>query len=101
MTEVTPPNNRHDESESDLTVTIPIDQVYSELATVMGAIGNKEFYDRLSSFVARALSCEQRLVMRYSAFDRPDFIVNNFMNHPAEQLYLSGLFKALQPALQA
>ena len=93
MTEVTPPNDRHATGKGDLIRAIPIDQVYNELATIVSAIGNKEFYDRLSSFVARALSCEHRLVMRYSAFDRPDFIVNNFMNQQAEGLYLSGLFR--------
>jgi DNA-binding CsgD family transcriptional regulator len=93
MTEVTPPNERHVAGENDPVGTIPIDQVYSELATIISAVGNKDFYHRLSRFVARALSCEQRLVMRYSAFDRPSFIVNNFMNQQAERLYLSGLFR--------
>lgn len=93
MTEVTPPDDHRVTPESDPGGIIPIDQVYSELATVISAVGNKDFYDRLSRFVARALSCEQRLVMRYSAFDRPCFIVNNFMNPQAERLYLSGLFR--------
>lgn len=93
MTEVTPPDVYRVTPESDPGEVVPIDQVYSELATVIGAVGNKDFYDRLSRFVARALSCEQRLVMRYSAFDRPCFIVNNFMNPQAERLYLSGLFR--------
>lgn len=93
MTEVMPPNDRDGAPDSDPGGVIPIDQVYSELATVIGAVGNRDFYDRLSRFVARALSCDQRLVMRYSAFDRPCFIVNNFMNPQAERLYLSGLFR--------
>jgi DNA-binding CsgD family transcriptional regulator len=93
MTEVTSSDDHRATSKGELIRKIPIDQVYDELATVVSAIGNKQFYDCISRFVARALGCGQRLVMRYSAFDHPHFIVNNFMNQRAEELYLSGLFR--------
>ncbi|UOA16995.1 helix-turn-helix domain-containing protein [Sulfitobacter dubius] len=93
MTEVTPAEKQAVAPEIDPAGVIPIDQVYNELATVISAVGNQDFYDRMSRFVARALCCDQRLVMRYSAFERPNFIINNFMNPEAERLYLSGLFR--------
>jgi DNA-binding CsgD family transcriptional regulator len=68
-------------------------QVYAEVADVLGTIGALGFYDALSRFVARATGCDQRLVMRYAAFDRPAFVVNGFMTQEAVDLYLDGLYR--------
>jgi DNA-binding CsgD family transcriptional regulator len=68
-------------------------QIYAEVADVLGTVGTAGFYDALSRFVARATGCDQRLVMRYAAFDRPAFVVNGFMTEEAVELYLAGLYR--------
>ena len=71
----------------------PMDQVYSEIGSLVRAIGSDGFYEVLSRFFARAFACDQWLVMRYSAYDRPAFLVNRFMSESAVALYLSGLYR--------
>ncbi len=72
---------------------LPIDQVYREISSLVHAIGTATFYDTLSRFFARAFNCNQRLVMRYSIYDRPAFVVNHFLSESAVTLYLSGLYR--------
>jgi DNA-binding CsgD family transcriptional regulator len=72
---------------------LPIDQVYREISSLVHAIGTATFYDTLSRFFARAFNCNQRLVMRYSVYERPAFVVNHFMSESAVTLYLSGLYR--------
>lgn len=72
---------------------LPIDQVYKEIGSLVNAIGTETFYETLSRFFARAFNCNQRLVMRYSIYDRPAFVVNHFMSESAMTLYLSGLYR--------
>jgi DNA-binding CsgD family transcriptional regulator len=72
---------------------LPIDQIYKEISSLVSAIGTDTFYDTLSRFFARAFNCNKRLVMRYSIYDRPAFVVNHFMTEQAVTLYLSGLYR--------
>jgi DNA-binding CsgD family transcriptional regulator len=72
---------------------LPIDQVYREISSLVDAIGTATFYETLSRFFARAFNCNQRLVMRYSIYDRPAFVVNHFLSETAVALYLSGLYR--------
>src|SRR5262249_13907824 len=82
-----------DEGDQPFLHVLPIDQVYREISSLVHAIGTANFYDTLSRFFARAFNCNQRLVMRYSVYDRPAFIVNHFMSESAVTLYLSGLYR--------
>lgn len=80
-------------SDQPFLHTLPLDQVYREISTLVDAIGKATFYDTLSRFFARAFTCNQRLVMRYSVYDRPSFVVNHFLSESAVTLYLSGLYR--------
>jgi DNA-binding CsgD family transcriptional regulator len=79
--------------EGDGSAAAPHHQVYAEIADVLDRVGRPDFYDGLSRFVARATGCDQRLVMRYAAYDRPTFVVNGFMSTEAVDLYLGGLYR--------
>lgn len=81
------------DSDQPFLHVLPIDQVYKEISSLVHAIGTETFYDTLSRFFARAFNCNQRLVMRYSVYDRPAFVVNHFMSESAVTLYLSGLYR--------
>lgn len=83
---------RPDEGDHGLSAA-PHQPVYAEIADVLDRVGTAGFYDALSRFVARATGCDQRLVMRYAAFERPSFVVNGFMSQEAVKLYLDGLYR--------
>lgn len=73
----------------------PSDQtaLLAKLATLIGFVGTPEFYDKASSMLAAALNCKRRLVMRYSAYDKPAFIVNQALTEAGVSYYLAGLYR--------
>lgn len=73
----------------------PTDQtaLLAELAGLIGFVGTPEFYDRASFMLASMLHCKRRLVMRYSAYDKPAFIVNQALNDEGVAYYLAGLYR--------
>lgn len=66
---------------------------YRALARAIAAFGTPGFYDYLSEFAACSLGCSKRLVMRYSAYERPGFLFNNCMGESAVRSYTSGLYR--------
>ncbi|MFU8776053.1 MAG: helix-turn-helix transcriptional regulator [Roseovarius sp.] len=66
---------------------------YRALARAIAAFGTPGFYDALSEFAACSLGCSKRLVMRYSAYERPGFLFNNCMDESAVRSYASGLYR--------
>lgn len=64
-----------------------------ELASLIGLVGKPEFYDRASSMLAGLLHCKRRLVMRYSAYDKPAFIINQALTEEGVTFYLAGLYR--------
>jgi DNA-binding CsgD family transcriptional regulator len=69
------------------------------LGAVAEATGSELFYPRLASFLANALRCKRWLVVRYSQYGAPEFIVNSAMTDSAVRLYLDGLYR-LDPLLR-
>lgn len=67
--------------------------VLCELADMIRFVGKPEFYDRASQMLAGALRCKRRLVMRYSAYDKPAFIVNEALNDDGVAFYLAGIYR--------
>jgi DNA-binding CsgD family transcriptional regulator len=65
----------------------------AKLASLIGFVGKPEFYDQASVMLASALHCKRRLVMRYSAYDKPAFIVNQALNDQGVTYYLAGLYR--------
>ncbi len=64
-----------------------------ELAKVVGLVGKPAFYDALSLLLARVLRCKRRLVMRYSAYDKPAFLINAALTEEGVSFYLAGLYR--------
>ena len=65
----------------------------TELAHVIAAVGTESFYNKASLLLSNVLRCGKRLVMRYSAFDRPAFIVNQALTEEGVAYYLAGLYR--------
>lgn len=66
---------------------------YRALARAIAAFGTPRFYDALSEFAACSLGCSKRLVMRYSAYEKPRFMFNNCMDESAVRSYAAGLYR--------
>lgn len=90
---MTAPKHGFRTEEIEPAHAVPDQQIYAEIADVLESAGRTGFYDVLSRFVARATGCDQRLVMRYAAYERPAFLVNGFMTPEAVDLYLGGLHR--------
>lgn len=72
----------------------PLDAaLFADLARLMTLAGSAAFYDELSSFAARTTQCKKRLVMRYAAYDRPAFIINEAISEEVASMYLAGLYR--------
>ena len=63
------------------------------ISEILRAVGKPVFYPILSAQMASLLGCDRHLVMRYSRFAKPTFLVNNFMHGKLESLYLDKLYK--------
>jgi len=66
---------------------------YPPLAAILEQVGRPDFYQTLASQLGTLLGCEHHLVMRYSQFAKPVFVVNNFMSDSAENFYLEDLYR--------
>lgn len=65
----------------------------AELAKLIAIAGKPDFYDAMSSLVADLMRCKQRLVMQYSAYDKPAFIINEALTEEGVDFYLGGLYR--------
>ena len=63
------------------------------LAEVLGSIGRPCFYQTLANQLSAMLNCGRYLVMRYSEFAKPAFLVNSFMPSAVQDLYLDDLYR--------
>lgn len=68
-------------------------ELLAELARVVALVGKPGFYDALSLLLARVLRCKRRLVMRYSAYDKPAFLINAALTEEGVSFYLAGLYR--------
>jgi DNA-binding CsgD family transcriptional regulator len=66
--------------------------LYMPLADILGAIGRPHFYRTLADQLSKLLGCDRYLVMRYSHFAKPAFLINNFMPVAVEDLYRQDLY---------
>ncbi len=66
------------------------------LAEVVQNAGAAAFYQNLAALLARLTGCRDHLVMRYTPFGKPSFLVNEAMTDDSVQLYLDSLY-ALDP----
>lgn len=66
------------------------------LSEVVRNAGTTGFYQNLAALLARLTGCKDHLVMRYTPFGKPSFLVNEAMDDDSVELYLESLF-ALDP----
>ncbi len=70
-----------------------VSQVYAPLAEILHDVGRPAFYQTLALQMSRLLCCDRYLVVRYSQFAKPSFLVNNFMPAAFETFYLDDLYR--------
>ena len=63
------------------------------LGRLAARVGHADFYEAALDLIGGLVSCDRRLVMRYSRFDRPGFIVNQSLPANYEASYLDGLYR--------
>ena len=66
------------------------------LADVVRSTGTKAFYQKLAELLARLTGCRDYLVMRYTPFGKPVYLVNEAVDEDTVRLYLDTLY-ALDP----
>ena len=62
------------------------------LSEVVKNAGTAAFYQNLAALLARLTGCRDHLVMRYTSFGKPVFLVNEAMDDESVQLYLDTLY---------
>jgi DNA-binding CsgD family transcriptional regulator len=67
--------------------------LYAPLAEILREVGRPGFYQTLATELSKLLGCDRYLVMRYSQFAKPAFLVNNFMPVAVENFYLDDLYR--------
>lgn len=68
-------------------------ELYEVLGEVARTIGRATFYEKLAQVPARMLDCDRVLVVRYSRYALPEFIVNQSMSDEAVELYFERLYR--------
>lgn len=69
------------------------DSLLPSLGGLAACVGQADFYKVALELIGNLVSCDRRLVMRYSRFDRPGFIVNQSLPANYEASYLDGLYR--------
>lgn len=67
--------------------------LYAPLAEILREVGRPGFYHTIVTQLSKLLGCDHYLVMRYSQFAKPVFLVNNFMPAAVESFYLDDLYR--------
>jgi len=80
-------------------VTVASEAFLREMAALVQACGQDHFYSRLAELPSLLLDCDRWLVMRYSQYARPEFVVNEAMSEQAVAFYLDGIYR-LDPLLR-
>ena len=73
--------------------TFSADLLLPSLGRLAARVGHADFYEVALALIGGLVSCDRRLVMRYSRFDRPGFIVNQSLPSNYEASYLDGLYR--------
>jgi DNA-binding CsgD family transcriptional regulator len=73
--------------------TFSANSLLPSLGRLAARVGHADFYEVALELIGGLVSCDRRLVMRYSRFDRPGFIVNQSLPSNYEASYLDGLYR--------
>lgn len=74
-------------------------ELFRRIGDLVHAAGGDDFYDQLAELAANLVNCDRWLVVRYSRYDIPEFIVNRSMSAAAVKSYHDGLYR-LDPLLR-
>jgi DNA-binding NarL/FixJ family response regulator len=66
---------------------------YAPLEHILREVGRAGFYRTLAAQLSKLFGCDRYLVMRYSQFAKPAFVINNFMPAAARTFYLDDLYR--------
>lgn len=66
--------------------------IYEALGVLVRAIGRTHFYEQLAEILAKILGCDRWLIVRYSRYAVPEFIVNRAMTDDAIEFYFQQLY---------
>ncbi|NWL77321.1 hypothetical protein DM872_10690 [Pseudomonas taiwanensis] len=72
---------------------------FERIAALIAAIGTNQFYDRVLALLVALVDYERRLVVKYSRFSAPEFLVNESMDEESTRNYLGWLYR-LDPLLR-
>ncbi|HKJ75273.1 MAG TPA: LuxR C-terminal-related transcriptional regulator [Alphaproteobacteria bacterium] len=86
---------KHCRNRSPLEVA----EVFEALGEIARTVGRTDFYERLAEIPAAMLDCDRWLVVRYSRYGVPEFIVNRAMSDEALDFYFQRLYR-LDPLLR-
>ena len=73
--------------------TFSANSLLPSLGRLAARVGHADFYEVALELIGGLVSCDRRLVMRYSRFDRPGSIVNQSLPSNYEASYLDGLYR--------
>jgi DNA-binding CsgD family transcriptional regulator len=68
-------------------------ELLPSLSKLAAHVGLSDFYEVALEMIGGLVHCDRRLVMRYSRFDRPSFIVNQSLPGDYVTSYLEGLYR--------
>ncbi len=69
------------------------DELLPSLSRLAVRVGQSDFYDVALDLIGGIVRCDRRLVMRYSRFDKPSFLVNQSLASDFVTSYLEGLYR--------
>lgn len=67
--------------------------VYRRLAEIARSIGKPAFYRTLARLLMDLVGSDRLIVVRYTRYGAPEFIINTAMAKPAIEFYLEGLYR--------
>ena len=67
--------------------------LHLNLATITRSIGGADFYTELASLLSDLLGSDRLIVVRYTCYGAPEFIINTAMTSKAIEFYLRNLYR--------
>ncbi len=87
------PDRRESEGRSVEDRSVGSPAVYRKLAEIAAAIGTSGFYEALSRLLMELVDSDRLIVVRYTRYGAPEFIINTAMARPAIEFYLEDLYR--------
>jgi DNA-binding CsgD family transcriptional regulator len=76
-----------------------LDRLLGSCARLAQAVGATDFYVKAAACVGELLGCERRIVMRYSQYATPEFLLNASLSEEARRHYAESVYR-LDPLMK-